>query len=70
MLAIFLVFGAVGCATFAYGLTLLYATSWIGLPVAAAGAIGAILAFLFTAGVLYRVDRYRGTPTGRVELFE
>jgi hypothetical protein len=30
----------------------------------------AVLAFLFMAGILYRVDRYRGANQRRVELFE
>jgi hypothetical protein len=29
-----------------------------------------VLAFLFMAGILYRVDRYRGANQRRVELFE
>jgi hypothetical protein len=70
ILAIFLVFGAVGLATVVFGITLLYAGSWLGLLFAAGGGFGALLAFLFTAGILYRVDRYRGALTGRVELFE
>jgi hypothetical protein len=70
VLALFLVFGAVGLATVVFGVTLLWAGSWLGLVFAAGGGFGALLAFLFTAGILYRVDRYRGTLTGRVELFE
>ena len=34
------------------------------------GGILAVLSFLFMAGILYRVDRYRGTTGRRVELFE
>jgi hypothetical protein len=34
------------------------------------GALVAALSFLFMAGILYRVDRYRGTPGRRIELFE
>jgi len=70
ILAVLLVFGAVGCATFVYGLTLLFAGLWVGIAIGAVGGVGAILAFLFTAGILYRVDRYRGALTGRVKFFE
>jgi hypothetical protein len=70
VLAVLLVFGAVGCATCVYGVTLLFAGLWVGVGVAGAGAIGAFLAFLFTAGILYRVDRYRGALAGRVDFFE
>ncbi|HTS33285.1 MAG TPA: hypothetical protein VMI55_05030 [Thermoplasmata archaeon] len=34
------------------------------------GVLVALLSFLFMAGILYRVDRYRGTTGRRVELFE
>jgi hypothetical protein len=70
ILALFLVFGAVGCATLVYGVTLLLAGLWVGVAVGAVGGLGAVLAFLFTAGILYRVDRYRGALPGRVEFFE
>jgi hypothetical protein len=36
----------------------------------AVGGVAMVLSFLFMAGILYRVDRYRGTPGRRVELFE
>jgi len=70
VLAVFLVLGSVGGATFVYGLTWLLAGSWVGVPIAAFGAFVAVLAFLFIAGILYRVDRYRGANGRRVELFE
>jgi hypothetical protein len=70
ILAVFLVLGAVALATVVFGAALLYAGNWLGLVLAVGGAFGAFLAFLFTAGILYRVDRYRGALTGRVELFE
>jgi len=34
------------------------------------GAAVAFLAFLFMAGILYRVDRYRGATERKVEFFE
>jgi len=70
VLAVFLVFGSVGAATFVYGLTWIMAGAWFGVPVAAFGAAVAVLAFLFIVGILYRVDRYRGANGRRVELFE
>lgn len=65
-----LVFGAVGCAGLAFGVALLLAGDLLGIVAAVLGVLVAFLSFLFTAGVLYRVDRYRGTPTRRVGLFE
>lgn len=70
ILAVFLVFGSVGAATFVYGLTFLLAGEWLGIVVAGVGAAVSFLAFLFMAGILYRVDRYRGANDRRVELFE
>jgi uncharacterized membrane protein len=70
VLAVFLVLGSVGAATFVYGLTWLFAGEWLGIVVAGFGAAVAFLAFLFMAGILYRVDRYRGKNERRVELFE
>jgi hypothetical protein len=70
VLAAFLVLGAVGAATFVYGLTWVVAGAWTGLLVATFGAGVAVLAFLFMAGILYRVDRYRGATGRRIELFE
>jgi cytochrome b subunit of formate dehydrogenase len=70
ILAVFLVLGSVGGATFVYGLMWLLAGAWVGLAVAIFGALVAFLAFLFMAGILYRVDRYRGANGRRVELFE
>jgi membrane protein YdbS with pleckstrin-like domain len=70
VLAVFLVFGSVGAATFVYGLTMIWVGEWVGVPVAAFGAAVAVLAFLFLVGILYRVDRYRGANGRRVDLFE
>lgn len=70
ILAVLLVFGTVGAATFVYGLGWVLSGEWFGLLVAAFGAGVAFLAFLFMAGILYRVDRYRGANGRRVELFE
>jgi len=70
VLAVLLVFGSVGAATFVYGLTWLFVGAWIGVLIAGFGAAVATLAFLFMAGILYRVDRYRGMTDRRIELFE
>jgi hypothetical protein len=70
VLAVLLVFGAVGSGTLVYGVLELVAGSWVGAVVAAFGALVAFLALLFMVGILYRVDRYRGALGRRVELFE
>jgi hypothetical protein len=72
VLAVLLVVGTLGGALFVFALT-----EWVfagvvvlGLIVAALGALVAFLAFLFMAGILYRVDRYRGTNRRVVKFFE
>ena len=70
ILAVLLVFGSVGAATFVYGFLGVVAGVWIDAAVAAVGAIVALLSSLFMLGILYRVDRYRGALGRRVELFE
>ncbi|MGI0129830.1 MAG: hypothetical protein ACREDE_02555 [Thermoplasmata archaeon] len=70
VLAVLLVVGTVGAATFVYGLTGIIAGDPYDLIGVALGGFVAVLAFLFMAGVLYRVDRYRGTAERRLEFFE
>jgi hypothetical protein len=70
ILALLLVFGTVGAATFVYGFLDLLSGSLWGLAAVAIGGLVAALAFLFMAGILYRVDRYRGANQRRVEFFE
>jgi hypothetical protein len=70
ILALLLVFGTVGAATFVYGLLGLLSGSLWGLAALALGGLVAVLAFLFMAGILYRVDRYRGANQRVVKLFE
>ncbi len=70
ILAVLVVVGTVGLATVVYGLLVLLAGSLAGILEAAVGAVVALLAFLFIAGLLYRVDRYRGALGRRIELFE
>jgi hypothetical protein len=70
ILAVLLVFGASGSATVVFGLSGLLAGEWWDLVAVPVGAVVAVLSFLFMAGILYRVDRYRGVNERRVELFE
>ena len=70
VLAVLLVFGAAGSATFVYGFLGLLGGSLVGAIAAAFGATVAFLALLFMIGILYRVDRYRGAVGRRVEFFE
>lgn len=72
ILAVFLVTGTLGGALFVFALT-----AWVipgavvpGAIFAALGALVAFLSFLFMAGILYRVDRYRGANQRVVRLFE
>ena len=70
ILAVFLVLGTVGAATVVYGLLAAAGGALWALGLSALGAVVAVLAFLFMAGILYRVDRYRGANSRRVEFFE
>ena len=70
LLALLLVFGTVGSATVVYGVLGLVEGDLLDLVAVGLGAVVAALAFLFMAGILYRVDRYRGATHRRIELFE
>ncbi len=70
VLAVFLVLGAVGAATFVDGLLGLAGGDWFAGIIAAVGAFVAFLAVLFMIGILYRVDRLRGAVGRRVAFFE
>ncbi len=70
ILALFLVFGAVGLAAVVYGLETVLSSPVVGGLALGVGAVGAFLSFLFTAGILYRVDRYRGANQRKVAFFE
>ena len=70
LLAVLLVFGAVGSATLVYGLLVVAGGGLAGIAESVVGALVAFLALLFMIGILYRVDRYRGALDRRVELFE
>jgi len=70
ILAVFLVVGTVGAASVVYGLFGLAEGHVVDLIAVGIGAVIAVLAFLFMAGILYRVDRYRGKAERRIDLFE
>jgi hypothetical protein len=70
ILGVLLGVGTVGAATFVYGLLGVLGGDVLDLVAAGLGVVVAFLSFLFMAGILYRVDRYRGVPHRRLELFE
>jgi hypothetical protein len=72
ILTFFLIVGTVASAFVIYGATaLLPAGAYVdGAVVILAGLVVAVLAFLFLAGLLYRIDRFRGVPHRTVKLFE
>jgi len=70
VLALFLVFGTVGSAAVVFGVTGAASGQLWDLIAVPIGAVVAALSFLFIAGILYRVDRYRGIIGRRIELFE
>jgi hypothetical protein len=72
VLAIFLLIGTVAAAFFVYGLSDLLTTGnavW-DVPILLAGAFVASIMLLLLVGILYRVDRLRGVPHRRMELFD
>ncbi len=72
ILAAFLTVGTIGAAFFVFGLTIVFGSgaSLLALAAVLGGGIVSFLSFLFMAGILYRIDRYRGVAHRRVELFE
>jgi purine-cytosine permease-like protein len=72
VLALFLFVGSLAAAFFVYGVTSFLSTGeWLPfLPVAIAAAIVASVTMLLITGILYKVDRLRGTPTRRIGLFD
>lgn len=72
VLALLLTLGTVSAAFFVYGVTELVATQqylWDGFLLLV-GAGASVFLLLLIAGILYRIDRLRGTPHRRIELFE
>ncbi|MCI4345646.1 MAG: hypothetical protein L3K07_02675 [Thermoplasmata archaeon] len=72
VLALLLLFGTVASAFVVWAITDLYTAHrfWLDLPVLAVAIVVATVLLLLLAGILYRVDRLRGEPHRRVELFE
>ena len=72
ILTLFLITGTVAAAFVVYGLTDLWPSGahLAALLAVGLGLVGAVLSLLFLAGLLYRIDRLRGVPHRRVELFE
>ncbi|MFZ1022569.1 MAG: hypothetical protein WAN87_00330 [Thermoplasmata archaeon] len=72
VLAILLVVGTVAAAAVVYGVTnwLLGGAWWIALLTIGVGAVVSVIALMLMVGVLYRVDRFRGTPHKEMRLFE
>jgi hypothetical protein len=70
VLGVLLGVGTLGAATFVYGVTVAVLGDPYGVIALGIGGVVAALSFLFMAGILYRVDRYRGVTERRVELFE
>ncbi|HXW67766.1 MAG TPA: hypothetical protein VEL82_07840 [Thermoplasmata archaeon] len=70
ILAALLVVGTVGSATVVYGFLGVESGGVLFAIPLVVGALVAALAFLFLAGILYRVDRYRGATARRIEFFE
>ena len=72
LLAFFLVVGTVSFAFVVFALTVWVASGAyvLGVAVAAVAGLVGVLAFLFMAGILYRVDRYRGANGRVVKFFE
>ena len=72
ILALLLAIGTAAAAFVVYGVTQLLATGdWlVDVPAFIGGAVVASLSMLLITGILYRVDRLRGTPHREVPLFE
>ncbi|MCI4319934.1 MAG: hypothetical protein L3K23_07385 [Thermoplasmata archaeon] len=72
VLALFLFIGTLAAAFFVWGITSMLSTGALlpYLPIALVAAVAASVVMLLITGLLYRVDRLRGTATRRIELFE
>jgi hypothetical protein len=72
VLALFLLGGVVSAAFVVYGLTDLFTTGhalW-DIPIILVGGFVSSVMLLLIIGILYRVDRVRGVPHRRIELFD
>jgi hypothetical protein len=72
VLTILLAIGTLSAAFFVYGLTDLLWTGRVfpDLLILIGGAVVATFVMLLITGILYRVDRLRGVPHRRVEMFD
>jgi len=72
VLALFLLGGIVSSAFVVYGLTDLFTTGryFLDVPIILGGAFVCSVMLLLIIGILYRVDRVRGVPHRRIELFD
>ena len=72
LLALFLTLGTAAAGFFVWGLAGLLSTHAYLLDgvVMVLGAFTAVYLMLLIVGILYRIDRLRGVPHRRVELFE
>jgi hypothetical protein len=72
VLTLLLLFGSVACAFFAYGLSGLIANGpvVVDLLIMAVATCVVVYLILLIVGILYRIDRLRGTAHRRIELFE
>jgi cell division protein FtsW (lipid II flippase) len=72
VLTVLLLFGTVASAFVVYGITGWAAGGrwWVDGPIVVVAGIVALWLMLLITGVLYRIDRLRGTPHRRIELFE
>jgi hypothetical protein len=72
VLTLFLLGGVVSSAFVVYGLTDLFTTGrlLIDVPIILVGAFVCSVFLLLIIGILYRVDRVRGVPHRRIELFD
>lgn len=71
VLAIFVTIGTAASAFVVYGIQETLEGFWFPyLPIAFAAGFVALLCILLITGILYRVDRFRGTPHKVVALFE
>ena len=72
VLALFLFGGVISSAFVVYGLTDLFTTGRVLLdvPIVLASAFVCSVMLLLIIGILYRVDRVRGVPHRRIELFD
>ena len=72
ILLLFMAAGTISATYVVWGLSNLVLTGQylIDIPVAVGASVATIVCVLFTAGILYRVDRLRGVPHREVALFE